>query len=345
MAAPGVKLGLAKLSEDEELEESAAAALPAELLAGARAGTEAALIQLADLTVGAEIGHGGFSRVYRGTWNGRLVAIKRMPLADKDAMKYLGQELAVLKAVAHAHLIQYFGAALKGREVYIVTEFMEGGDLSTVLSRRTAVPLPWRLRARMARDAIDGIVALHEAGCIHRDVKTENFLVDDTWRVVVADYGFARKNSRSDVAMTICGTDEFMAPEVVFGEVYDEKADVFSFGVFLCELICRRVPGAGGFLHREPRTKFKLNMEEFRAAVPPDAPSSLVELAAQCCTYEAEYRMTSEVSAARTHCYHRRRRRCRRRRHSPPPPLPPITRPISTWPLPFLPTTATEGRT
>lgn len=111
---------------------------------------------------------------------------------------------------------------------------------------------------------------------------------------MVADYGFARK-SRSDVAMTICGTDEFMAPEVVFGEVYDERADVFSFGVFLCELMCRRVPGRDGFLQREPRTKFKIDFDALRAAVPADCPPSLVELAVQCCAYEAEERLDSEV--------------------------------------------------
>lgn len=113
---------------------------------------------------------------------------------------------------------------------------------------------------------------------------------------MVADYGFARK-SRNDVAMTICGTDEFMAPEVIFGEVYDERADVFSFGVFLCELICRKVPGRDGFLQREPRSKFQLDFDAMRAMAPADAPASLLELAVQCCCYEAEYRMTSEVRA------------------------------------------------
>lgn len=93
---------------------------------------------------------------------------------------------------------------------------------------------------------------------------------------------------------TLCGTDEFLAPEIIFGEVYDERADVFSFGIFLCELLCRKVPGKDGFLQREPRTKFTLDFDALRAMVPQDAPPSLVELAVQCCAYEAEYRMTSD---------------------------------------------------
>lgn len=158
------------------------------------------------------------------------------------------------------------------------------------LVSKSHVPLPWKLRARLARDALDGIVCLHSQDIVHRDIKTENILVraviptghcsdrnastlwayamlacalpllgtsdpwrtfrtatcaphlhqfhisnvcmcvcvrcvqvDDTWRCVVADYGFARK-ARKDLAMTICGTDEFMAPEVIFGEMYDERA-------------------------------------------------------------------------------------------------------------------------
>ena len=101
--------GLAQLDEDEELDEASAAALPPSLLASA-AGASADFLPMSELELGAEIGHGGFSRVYRGKWTPgagaaagggpREVAIKRMPLVDKDAMKYLNSELAILKCVA-----------------------------------------------------------------------------------------------------------------------------------------------------------------------------------------------------------------------------------------------------
>ena len=106
-AAEKHNTGLAQLDEDEELDEASAAALPSSLLASERA---ADFLPMSELALGAEIGHGGFSRVFRGTWTPsaaaaagsgpREVAIKRMPLVDKDAMKYLNSELAILKCAA-----------------------------------------------------------------------------------------------------------------------------------------------------------------------------------------------------------------------------------------------------
>jgi serine/threonine protein kinase len=256
----------------------------------------AASLDLAELTLGEEIGRGGFSKVYRGTYRGETVAVKKMPV-ENDSARFLDRELSMLQhfQTAHPSLIKYLGAAIKNKEVFIVTEFMEGGDLSSILSKHVDVPLPWRLRCRIARDALQGIVALHSNDMIHRDVKSENFLLDDKWRCVVADFGFARKTQRgTETMMTICGTDEFLAPELLFGEIYDCRADVFSFGIFLCELLARKIPGKDGFLQREPRSKFQLDFDALRAMVPLDAPPSLVELAVQCCAYEAEYRMTSE---------------------------------------------------
>lgn len=124
--------------------------------------------------------------------------------------------------MSHRNLIKYYGACRHETTVYLVMELLTGGDLSTVLARRE-VELSWRRRLLVAKDALEAISYLHEHDLIHRDIKTENILVDDNWRCVVCDYGFARRKQTSK-AMTICGTDEWMAPEVIFGEVYDEKA-------------------------------------------------------------------------------------------------------------------------
>ena len=93
------------------------------------------------------------------------------------------------RGLTHPNLLKYHGVAMEmgskeggpahggsSASVYIVTEFMNGGDLGTLVSK-SGVPLPWKLRARLARDALAGIAALHEHDVVHRDIKTENILV------------------------------------------------------------------------------------------------------------------------------------------------------------------------
>jgi serine/threonine protein kinase len=137
---------------------------------------------------------------------------------------------------------------------------------------------PWRLRVALARAAAEGLAALHGAELLHRDIKTENLLLDNGWRIKIADYGFAKKvadlkGGRAQPG-TIVGTETFMAPEVIFGEAYGEHADVFSLGCVLAEVLTGRVPGVGGFLERTPRSKFAADLEQLRAAAPPDAPAA-----------------------------------------------------------------------
>ena len=200
--------------------------------------------------------------------------------------------------MSHPHLIKYYGAAQRGKDVFIVTEYLEGGSLAGVLVAG-APPLPWSLLVGLGRAAAEGLAHLHAAELLHRDIKTENLLLADNWRLVVADYGFAKKvadlNGGVRTAMTILGTEDFMAPEVTFGEAYGVGADVFSLGCVLVELLTRQPPGT--VLKRTPRNKFAANIEALRAAVPADAPPSFVECAVQCLSYEPESRVSADVVA------------------------------------------------
>ena len=267
--------------------------------ATATLGGMAVELRLEDITLGAQIGRGAYSEVFRGTYAGADVAVKRMVVAKKDLERHLMSELEMLRSMSSPYLIRYIGVAFEptsatSRNVYIVTEFMGGGDLRSILA--SSAKLSWGLRVRLARDVARGIAVLHGADVVHRDIKTENILLDDEWRVVLADYGFARKARMGvQTAMTIAGTDEFMAPELLFGDPYDERADVFSFGVVLWELITRRIPGKAGFMVREPRSKFNLDFAALRSAgAEVAAPPSLIEAACQACAYEPEDRPSAE---------------------------------------------------
>lgn len=251
------------------------------------------------------LGQGAFGSVYRGVFMGHDVAIKRgnVHRRDAQAQHYLAKELETLSACGeHPNLLRYYGACLHAGYAYIVTEFCPGGDLSSLLND-VAVELPWRLRVKLARDAADGLLALHSRGLIHRDIKGDNILLDDGWRAVIADYGFSRRvegggsgrpaGEHAPAAMTILGSASHMAPEVIFGEAYDQRADVYSFGTVLAHMLFRRTPGEGGFMERQPRSKFALDLDALRAGIPPDAPPSLVEATMQCLAYDPDDRLDS----------------------------------------------------
>lgn len=230
--------------------------------------------------------------------NKALVSSAQRPLTFPPSLSSLS-----FSSLSHPHLIKYYGAAQRGKEVFIVTEFLPGGTLADILSP-SAPLLSWPLLISLARAAAEGLAALHTADVLHRDIKSENLLLDDDWRLVIADYGFARRHEGDGGArrgaaqtMTIVGTEAFMAPEVTFGEPYGAGADVFALGCVLAQIIVRQTPGSNGFLERTPRNKFRCDLDALRAAAPVDAPPSFVECAAQCLAYEPEDRLTAENAA------------------------------------------------
>jgi serine/threonine protein kinase len=134
---------------------------------------------------------------------------------------------------------------VKQPNLCIVTEFVKQGSLRELLSDNN-VKLGWRLKAKMLRSAALGINYLHslQPTIIHRDLKPSNLLVDENMNVKVADFGFARIKEEN-ATMTRCGTPCWTAPEIIRGEKYSEKADMFSFGIIMWEVLTRKQPFAG----------------------------------------------------------------------------------------------------
>eukprot|EP00026_Physarum_polycephalum_P006066 Phypoly_transcript_06107.p1 GENE.Phypoly_transcript_06107~~Phypoly_transcript_06107.p1 ORF type:complete len:166 (+),score=18.12 Phypoly_transcript_06107:604-1101(+) len=149
--------------------------------------------------------------------------------------------------------------------------------------------MSWGLRARIAIDIAKAMTFLHSKNVIHRDIKSKNCLVDAGWKIKVCDFGFSRKvTSRENRAMTICGTDDWMAPEVILGMPYDSKVDVYSFGIVLCEIITRKKIEKE--FHREPQDAFSLNVDHPKKQVEKDCPPELLQLTIDWCKWDAHLR-------------------------------------------------------
>jgi len=191
---------------------------------------------------------------------------------DEDMHKYIEREMLTLRQMRHPNILQMIGLCKHASGIFIVTEYIPGGNLRKRL-KDPNFPMPWSLRVQMALDIAQGMLFLHSRGYIHRDLKSHNLLVDDNFRIKVCDFGFARCVDKTEM-MTVCGTDEWMAPEVALGRHYDEQADVFSYAMVLVELITRAKPP-----QRQAGRAFAFDSANFRKVAPIDAPKGLVDLA------------------------------------------------------------------
>ena len=252
----------------------------------------------ADVVLGPEIGRGKFARVVRATHGGRVVAAK-LPVRNEDddreeaeVARYLAQEIRMLRGCDHEHVVRFVGVV---DGTTLLTELCAGGDLLRLLEGNAE--LGWPLRLRLAGDACRGLAYLHERGVMHRDVKAENVLLSQDWRGKLCDFGMARDADENSQCKTLCGTPEYMAPELLLGEVeaYGLAADVFSLGCVLVELATREA--CATCLVREARNMFEVDDDILRAKLA-GAPDSFVELAVQCLAGEDYERPLAEDAQA-----------------------------------------------
>jgi len=211
------------------------------------------VIRFEDIQMGEQIGTGSYGIVYRGVWKGVDVAIKRFikqKLDERHLLEFRA-EVACLSELRHPNIVLFIGACLRMPNLCLITEWVKQGSLNSILASGSAsssaqVKLPWPLRMRMLRDAARGVHYLHslEPPIVHRDLKSSNLLVDESFNVKVADFGFARIKE-DNATMTRCGTPAWTAPEVIRGDRYSESADVYSFGIIMWEVLTRKVPYDG----------------------------------------------------------------------------------------------------
>lgn len=190
-----------------------------------------------------KVASGSFGDLYRGTYCGQDVAIKVLKhdnLSD-DLEQEFSQEVFILRKVRHKNVVQFIGACTKAPHFCIVTEFMARGSLYDYLHKqKSGLKLPMLLR--VALDVAKGMDYLHQNNIIHRDLKAANLLLDENGVVKVADFGVARFQSQSGAMTAETGTYRWMAPEVISHLPYGHKADVFSFGIVLWELLTGKLP-------------------------------------------------------------------------------------------------------
>lgn len=200
------------------------------------------LIDFKNLTIGKTIGHSSFGTVSQGKLAGTKVAVKTIPCDSPGNLAAFQKEAELNCKLRHPNIVLFMGICVQPTKVCLVTELMVRGNVRDLLIRSHAgqLRLDWPLRQQWALDAARGMAYLHslDPPMIHRDLKTNNLLVDRGMSVKICDFGLSR--FRSDKLMSAVGTVHFAAPEVLRNEIYTEKADLFSFGTVMWELYTRQ---------------------------------------------------------------------------------------------------------
>ena len=202
-------------------------------------------------TVISLLGRGGMGAVYRAkqTALDRLVAIKLLPLeisVDKDFADRFVREARAMAKLNHPNIITVydFGTTSEGH-LYFVMEYVEGANLADIIHQ---VGLGPAQALAIVEQVCTALAYAHNKGIVHRDIKPANVMIDTESQVKVADFGLARLTDPSAEQMghtmtgTVMGTPDYMAPEQMQGMNVDHRADIYSLGVMVYEMLCREVP-------------------------------------------------------------------------------------------------------
>ncbi|KAL6522515.1 Serine/threonine-protein kinase sty46 [Orobanche minor] len=228
----------------------------------------------------SKVASGSYGDLYKGSYRSQEVAIKilKTERLNTELQKEFAQEVYIMRKVRHKNVVQFIGACTKPPNLCIVTEYMSGGSVYDYLHKqRGTFKLPALLK--VAIDVAKGMNYLHQNNIIHRDLKAANLLMDENEVVKVADFGVARVKAQTGVMTAETGTYRWMAPEVIEHKPYDHKADVFSFGVVLWELLTGKIP----YEYLTPlQAAVGVVQKGIRPTIPKNTHPKLVELLERC---------------------------------------------------------------
>ncbi|KAK1374674.1 Protein kinase domain-containing protein [Heracleum sosnowskyi] len=191
-----------------------------------------------------KLGQGGFGPVFKGKLeDGREIAVKKLSQSSSQGKKEFLNEARLLMQVQHRNIVTLLGYCAYAAEKLLVYEYVANESLDKLLFKfGRQDEFDWNKRYATITGVARGLLYLHEDAhtcIIHRDIKASNILLDDRWIPKIADFGMARlyPEDETHVHTRVAGTSGYMAPEYVMHGNLSIKADVYSFGVLLLEII------------------------------------------------------------------------------------------------------------
>src|SRR3989338_6666366 len=207
-------------------------------------------IPFSELMMKKEVGKGSSARVFRGSWRHVPVAIKCMPLdlADESSLREWRKELEIITKLGnHPNILPFLGACTtQPSALYLVTKYCDLGSVHATIFDKKQLLTQEQLQIVLV-ESCNALDYLHANNIVHRDIAARNFLLCSPFHEYLADFGMARllavqsannaQKTRTDVG-PLC----WMAPESIYNLEYSKNSDVYMYGMFLYEVVCRRIP-------------------------------------------------------------------------------------------------------
>ncbi|XP_058209730.1 probable leucine-rich repeat receptor-like serine/threonine-protein kinase At3g14840 isoform X11 [Rhododendron vialii] len=195
-----------------------------------------------------KIGEGGFGSVYKGLLlDGTVIAVKQLSSKSKQGNREFVNEIGMISALQHPHLVKLYGCCIEGNQLLLVYEYMENNSLARALfgPEECQLQLDWPTRYKICIGIARGLAYLHEESrlkIVHRDIKATNVLLDKNLNPKISDFGLAKLDEEDDthISTRIAGTYGYMAPEYAMRGYLTDKADVYSFGIVALEIVSGR---------------------------------------------------------------------------------------------------------
>ncbi|KAL7186864.1 hypothetical protein ACSBR2_028554 [Camellia fascicularis] len=201
-----------------------------------------------DFSHANKIGEGGFGSVYKGRLkNGNIAAIKVLSPESRQGLKEFLTEIKVIADIEHENLVKLYGCCVEGDHRILVYNYLENNSLAQTLigGSYSSIQFSWRTRTRICVGIARGLAFLHESvrpHIVHRDIKASNILLDKDLTPKISDFGLAKliPANMTHVSTRVAGTIGYLAPEYAIRGQLTRKADIYSFGVLLVEIVTGR---------------------------------------------------------------------------------------------------------
>jgi len=237
--------------------------------------------QIGQYQIVALLGRGGMAEVYRARQTlaegvSRDVALKLIDARLAAAPEFIARfkrEAQTLVSLSHPHILKAFDFGQYQDTVYLVMELLTGGSLAELIREG---PLPLDTILRVLDHTAQALDYAHGKALVHRDLKPQNVLLDESGNAFLTDFGIVKLLNQGTVltqSQMAVGTPAYMAPEQWTGEVIDARADLYSFGVMLFEMLTGRVPFRGDTPHRvmfQHISEPPPSVHRLRSDIPPD---------------------------------------------------------------------------